>query len=337
MRKFLLNLLSFLLVGLIPVVIVLSSYFYFDPFKVLYKYDNYSNSHVSLNRDYVSTEMFVKNNKLYHYNSFIFGSSRTMAYRPDSWIKKLDPNAHIFVFDAHSESIYGIYIKLKYLDETNCKIDNALIIICRDQTFSQGGDGNSRGHMFMKDPVTSHESSFEFQIASFKSYINPFFLFDFLYYKLTHQYKNFMWGNIEENAISYDKKTNAIQEVSNKETEINKNPIAYYANKKDEFYKRYGERTDSVQRIDAGGIYMFNEIARILKEHNTNYKVVLSPLYEQIKYSKPDINNLKSIFGSNLYDFSGKNSFTNSKYNYYESSHYRKTVGDSILNIIYKK
>jgi hypothetical protein len=45
---------------------------------------------------------------------------------------------------------------------------------------------------------------------------------------------------------------------------------------------------------------------------------------------------LKGLFGENLYDFSGKNAFTEDKYNFYESSHYRKKVGDGIMAIIYK-
>ncbi len=81
---------------------------------------------------------------------------------------------------------------------------------------------------------------------------------------------------------------------------------------------------------------MLKEIKRILKKNNTNYKVVLTPLYEQIKYNPTDLIFLKNLFGSNLYDFSGKNSYTENQTNYYESSHFKPVIGDSILAIIYK-
>jgi hypothetical protein len=97
-----------------------------------------------------------------------------------------------------------------------------------------------------------------------------------------------------------------------------------------------GEKTDSIQRINKKQIFMLKEVKHILEKNNTNYKVVLSPLYEQIKFNNSDLLLLENEFGNNLYDFSGKNSFTDVKTNYYETSHFRPNVGDSILKIIYK-
>jgi hypothetical protein len=61
-----------LIVGifLIPYLFVLISYFLFDPFKVLYSYeDYYINSSVDHNRDFISTELYLKHK--YQYDSFI--------------------------------------------------------------------------------------------------------------------------------------------------------------------------------------------------------------------------------------------------------------------------
>jgi hypothetical protein len=58
-------------------------------------------------------------------------------------------------------------------------------------------------------------------------------------------------------------------------------------------------------------------------------------LFEQMNWNPKDLNFLKNLFGSNLYDYSGINEFTNNKLNYYESSHFRPVVGDKILNSIY--
>ena len=95
-------------------------------------------------------------------------------------------------------------------------------------------------------------------------------------------------------------------------------------------------------------LYKYNDYSYPLVNYNSyyvstesflrnkkKYKIVLSPLYEQEKLSPDDFKLLKTLFGDNLYDFTGKNTFTDSKYNYYEQSHYRTTVGDSILSIIY--
>ncbi|MDP4115874.1 MAG: hypothetical protein Q8903_07050 [Bacteroidota bacterium] len=82
---------------------------------------------------------------------------------------------------------------------------------------------------------------------------------------------------------------------------------------------------------------MLYDVKRILIKNKSNYRVVISPLYDQIKFSDKDMNILMSVFGDKLFDFSGKNKFTESMTNYYEASHYRPIVGDSILSIIYKK
>ena len=81
---------------------------------------------------------------------------------------------------------------------------------------------------------------------------------------------------------------------------------------------------------------MLKEIKRLLLKNKTKFKVVLSPLYEQTKFNPHDLQILKYVFGKNLYDFTGKNRFTDKITNYYESSHFRPSVGDSIMKIIYK-
>lgn len=334
MKQFITRLTYFSLIGIITIITLLLSYLYFDPFKILRSYNDYSYSYVIPNRDYISTTMFIKNYKKNSYNSFIFGSSRTLAFRPDSWRKYLSDNAKPFMFDASDESIYGIYTKLKYLDSTNVKINNALIILCRDASFSY--TENSKGHLYIKHPVTSGESNWNFQFEFFKAFLSPKFLFNFYSYKVIGAYKPFMSGYIENRKITFDTITNEIN-IIDQETEISHNPTQYYLKRKNLFFARTaGEQIDSVRRINSKQLNMLQDVKRILEKNKTNYKVVISPLYEQIKFSNSDISILNDIFGNNLFDFSGKNKFTESMTNYYETSHYRPIVGDSILNIIYK-
>jgi len=314
-------------------LIFLVSYWINDPFKVLKKYNDYSYPFVIPNRDVISTEMFVKNYPKYHYNSFIFGSSRTLAYRPSSWARKLDESDKVFMFDASAESIYGIYTKLKFLDSRNINIKNSLIILCRDVSFLN--KANHQGHLFIKDPLTSGESEFDFQATFFKAYLNPKFFFSYYVYLNTKKYKPFMAGYIENRKIRFDPVNNAIT-ILDQEDEITNQTKRYYEVRNKLFYKRGEEQIDSVVEINKEFDYMLSEIKRILVKHKTNYKIVLSPLYEQIKFNPKDLKKLQNLFGENVYDFSGKNTFTDKVTNYYEISHYRPIVGDTILNIIYK-
>src|SRR5574338_965514 len=85
---------------LIPFFIVLISFFILDPFKILYDYANYSGSFIQLNRDVISSKTFIKNYDKYKYNSFIFGSSRTVAFKTWDWKNHLDSSSVPFSFDA---------------------------------------------------------------------------------------------------------------------------------------------------------------------------------------------------------------------------------------------
>lgn len=314
-------------------ILLFVSYYYYDPFKVVKHYSDYSYSYVIPNRDYISTTMFNNNYSKRGYNSFIFGSSRTLAFRPASWQKYLSAGDKTFMFDASGESIYGIYTKLKYLESKKVKINNALIILCRDASFVNSE--NHKGHLFIKHPATSGESSIDFQSEFFKAYLNPKFMFAFFSYKIIGAYKPFMAGYIENRKITYDTLTNEIN-IIDQENEITQHPANYYLKRKEMFYKRTSEKIDSIPQINKKQEFMLSEIRRILEKNNAQYKVVISPLYEQIKFNPKDILLLQKEFGSHLYDFSGKNSFTEDKMNYYETSHYRPKVGDSILKIIYK-
>lgn len=334
MRYFLLKVLGFVLIGFIPISILTIGYFYNDPFKVVRKYNSYSNLYVIPNRDYVSTEMFLKNEKYYSYNSFIFGSSRTLAFQPNKWKTFLSPNSNPFMFDASGESVYGIYTKLKFLDSLHYKLNNVLIIICRDVSFANSKNHN--GHLFIKHPATSGESDLSFKFDFFKAYLNPAFLFNFYMYKLSGSYKSYMKGYIEDRKIIMDSITNAVQ-IVDQEHEIQVSSKKYYEKRKAIFYTRKNETIDSIQQIKQIHIFMLNEIRRILNKNNTKYKVIISPLYEQEKFNPIDQNILLNIFKNNLYDFSGKNYFTDSINNYYETWHFRPLVGDSIMNLIYKK
>ena len=193
-----------------------------------------------------------------------------------------------------------------------------------------GSSINSIGHLFIKHWQISKDSYLKFQLEFFKAYLSPNFLKYYFRYKLT----NTKYGFMSFYKIHVDSITNEITLI-HLENELQKNKILYYEKIKEVFYKRGIEKTDSLKRINKQQIYMLKEIKRILNKHKTNYKIVLSPLYEQIKFNKQDYTILKTIFGTKLYDFAGKNKYTEKITNYYEYSHYRPLVGDSIMNEIY--
>jgi hypothetical protein len=334
MRKFFTRLVIAAIPGLIISLFLFGSYLYYDPFSVIYHYRDYSYPFVVGNRGHISMEMFLRNYPKYHYNSFIFGSSRTLAFRPESWKKYLPPEASPYMFDASGESIYGITTKLRYLASKHIRLDNVLLIFDHDVTFSK--TTNASGHLSVSHPLLTGQNRLAYQLIFFKAYLSMPFTQYFLDYVWSRKYKPYMKGYIEYRKVKFDTITNE-QQILDQEYEIINNPKSYYEKRKELFYERPAtERTDSAQRIGETALQMLEEIRDILNKNNSDYRIVLSPLYEQIKFSQNDLTILRKLFPGHVYDFSGKNSFTDKITNYYEISHFRPSVGDSILRIIYQ-
>ncbi len=314
-----------------PLLILVGLFVFYDPFKIIYEYEEYSNDLTILNnRDFVSTRVFERNYPKQQYNSFLFGSSRTMAFNVLHWKRYLDSTARVFSFDAFGESIFGIFSKLKFLDEKNVDIKNCILIFCEDVTFHFSDD--HPGHLYMKDPLVAKTSFLNFYFEHFKAFLGREFIIEYL--------KELIKGESElvqrfgNEGVSYDVVTNAMShQKSNRE--IQTNAKKYYQSKMNVFYKRPIREVEGKQKINKKQIKMLFEIAMIFKKHHTNYKIILSPLYSQLKFNRKDKEIIESIFKGHVYDFSGKNKITEDYHNYYEKSHYLPKIGDSLMSIMY--
>ena len=308
-----------------------------DPFKVFGTYKKYyETSIVDLNREFVCLQLFKNNCDSIKYNSFIFGSSRSLSFKVPNWKKHLDKSAVGFHFDATGESIYGIYNKLLFLAKTKRTMNNALFII----DYSTLVATESReGHLSIAPPELSTNSKFMFNKEFVMASSNGNFIKEYFKYVLFGEYDSnnqYIFPNLK-NTLKSDNITGDIYFET--EHKIALNAKAYYKKmiQKNVFYDRKKLSYNEVP-ITSKEIYFLKAIKNILVEKKTNYKIVISPLYDQKVLSKEQMRLLIAIFGKqNVFDFSGKNKFTNSIYNYYESSHYRPNVANEIMNLLYKK
>jgi hypothetical protein len=324
MKRFIKQLIGFVLILLIPPAVIAITYLYYDPFQVIYKYKSFFVSgkprYVTLNYDYVAIETFLNNYPTYKYDSFIIGNSRTRFYEIDTWRKYINSDK-CFHFDASAESLYGICKKMEFLHEKHVKITNALIILDHNTLL---GINNSNGHLFISHPLLSGQNDF---------------LRHYLDFKISGSIKEYMKKGhlLDDTPIDYDLKYNEMK-VKIFEDIIKADPSKYYNEKRmKHFYQRDTIQQFSPEIIKREQIVMLNIIKKILKEHSTNFKIIISPLYDQLKLNKKDVEVLISIFGTeNVYDFSGINFITSDYHNYYDNGHYRPIVADSILNMIYR-
>lgn len=327
-----------LLLATIPGLLLLIFYISTDPFHVIYTY-NYCSSvrtPVGLDKDYETTECFIQNNPVYHYNSFIFGSSRSLFYKAAHWEKYIK-EASAFHFDASGESIYGINLKVRFLDKEQVMIKNALIVLDGDILKQVK---NSQSHLFITDPAVSGQSKLSFHAAFISTFLNYNFLFAYIDLLLSKRVKPYMVRNNlfmdTDNPISYDCTSNEVV-YTKYDSLINKSPELFYTiNRSKGFYQRPITQQYSSPVVAETQAAMLNEIRDIFKKDGTDYKIVISPLYDQRKLNPKDLAMLNQIFGAeNVFDFSGKNDWTQDFHNYYENSHYRPNIADSVMKSVY--
>ncbi len=331
MKKFIQRSSLFFLPLIIFGAITIGSFYLYDPFKILKDYNEYKKTIVAYNEDYIATERFLKNKD--SYNSFILGSSRAgCGFDVKAWETKLNPLDKAYSFTASNESIFGIVGKLRLIDKMKGRLDNVLLVIDLDRTMKK--TINSKGHLYIKHPLVSGESFKSFTYEYLKDYIFSGFVFAYLDYKIFYVERDYMQKYLtlkNENAeglyIPFD--------VKEWEAHIQTDPDGYYNNNKEVFYPRSTNEQYQDIIINSKNREYLDEIWRLFTKHNTNYKIVISPLYDQKKIHENDLNTLTEIFGTeHIFDFSGKNAITEDLHNYYEASHYRAHIGKHIIEKI---
>jgi hypothetical protein len=185
-------------------------------------------------------------------------------------------------------------------------------------------------------PAISGKSSITFQYNHFKAFYNYRFLKDYftnLYGKKSSAVHDAaLW---EVNKQTYDAATNEAR-FDDLEQLIRTKGETFYKERAAVFFKRNDEQQFYGPVIRAVQQKQLQEIKSIFDANTTDYRIVINPLYDQVKLNPEDLRFLQNLFGKEkVFDFSGINDFTKTVTNYYEESHYRPQLADSILKIIY--
>ncbi len=317
---------------LLPLIVMLAVYLVFDPFEVIYRYQkHYNDPLINYNWDYNQTETLVRNYSDRRYDSFIFGSSRSSAFITADWSKFID-SRRMLHFAAMNESIYGIQRKFLFLSNERLPIRNALIILDAQLLAMPS---NNTGHLFIKHPKISGDSLITFHLTFFRAFIEIPYFIGYLDYKLFGKvrpvFRNRFGNGLLYNPVSGDKLQVKL------EKSIAENSEKYYKDRSSVFYPRNFSRHDYAAPVLKGlQLGYLRDIRRVLDENRTDYRIVISPNYDQKYLSPEDMAQLRQIFGvDQVYDYSGVNRFTSDIHHYYEDSHFRPVVARQILAEIY--
>ena len=323
-----------------PLFLLIAVYGVLDVFKVLRYHDPYYVNGrpmgVVLNAGHVATMIFDHNRGEQKYDSFIFGSSRSRTYEVADWKRHIGAEASCFHFDGNAEPLYGVWCKVKYIDRCGVNINNALFVV----------DGlllseltSRTGHLYRIPPMVEENGSYVGYHSTFiKSFLHPEFLVAYFDYLISGEVKPYMTTDF---LLSGQYRTHEM--LTNEARHEHRDSLIaigqYYTPEVMALFENR-QCPDSVAPIvvGEGQRAMLQDIADVFKRHNTCYRVVVSPLYDQIKMNPEDVKALGEIFGAeNVFDFSGVSEFTSDYRNYYDDSHYRPNVTREVLNIAYGK
>jgi hypothetical protein len=335
---------SFLLkVLLLALPLILLSIFYLvsDPFNILYKnvsFENYyDHQPYELNREYMSTKMLMANKDKYHYDSFILGSCESYVFHADDWKRYIHTDGEVFHYPAASEILYGVYSKIMFIDRQKIPLKNCLLVM--DISTFKGTEPRA-DYIHSPHPDVSGESNIAYQLGMFKNYFSNFFCLQYVDYKLSGKIRGYMKNNfgILPGQIRITEKNNEYY-YQKYDDAFNADSAGYFNDKARDFYFRdtVNKRRLLVPVIRSKQQAFLEEIKAVFDRNHTAYKIVLSPMYDQLYFNAEDLKLLKDIFGAaNVYDFTGVNVYTNDIHNYYDNFHYRSVLARKLLKEIYK-
>lgn len=327
------------IIFLTPVFLLLLAYVWLDVFKVVRDYDSYYTSGsvvgADLNTGHVAVMTYKQKHKLCNYDAFVFGNSRSECFQFADWQKYIGDDANCFHFDASHESLYGIWRKIHYINESGNQINNVLLVLDYE-ILSQLQSADE--HIYIIHPdVEDYGNYFKYHLTFLKVFFDSDFLGVYLNYRLTGEIEQQEEKKmLNDKRYIYDCITNE-RLVAGVEDDISQGK--YYTTELMRVFED-AQFPDSIypQFLESQHIGMLQDIKDILDKHDANYRVIISPIYNQVKLNANDMMILKKIFTPDkVCDFSGVNKFTADFHNYYEQSHYRPHVAREILSQIYEK
>ena len=321
----------------IPFLLLIAYYVNKDPFLVIRPHSDYDHSTICLDEGAASWYKYKLYRRSQHYDSFIMGTSCTMAYRCEDWNKYI--HAHPYRLFGNAEGLVDLYMKLDALDkQPNQPIKNLLLVF--EQSLLSKNYMQS-GPCYLMPPDVSHVSWLYYQMTFLQDFLDPLFLVPYLKFELTNRYEHSMKGIINPYGRSHFGYAN--DAIYPNEIQIRKMGERYWEGG---YWYRFGKRRfvatpgkEFSRTIFKVQQYYLKRIKAICDKHHTNIKIVIAPILDRRKLNTNDVAIVRKIFGSdNVFDFS--NSTDTSifdKHNFYDGVHYRTVLGRKIINSVYSK
>lgn len=332
MKRFIISISLFIA---LPLMLLVGLYLWTDPFRCIHEFDIHDVD--ATNREYLSTELFLRNYPTYHYNSFIFASSRGGGMNTYQWKQYLPDGAQPFLFQAWGESLTGIELKINYLNEQHVPIDNALILLDIPSSFAAYNQ-LPKDAISMKHYMFTGHSKFGYNAMQYFNFIQSPSLW-------IKSIKNRVAGvciACESDTITNDWECENRAHYMELPEQDSLKQCSEMTRKT--FFAKL-EHLDKEVEVSKPLITpeyeeQLHHIKSILDKNKTDYHVIITPApcYTNPAINPEDLAMLQFIYGAeHVHDYSGKNEITEDYNNFSDPGHFGLRVGYLIIEEIYRE
>lgn len=331
MKRFVLTILLFIA---IPLILLVGVYVWTDPFRCLHAFD--INDIDITNREYLSTELFLRNDPTYHYNSFIFSSSRGGGMNTYQWKEHLPEGSRPYLFQAWSETVTGIELKLEYLSEHHIPVNNALILLDIPGSFKD--EQLPHEALSLKHYIFTGQSKFGYNAVQFWNFIQK----PSLWHQSVQKRLRGVRIACESDTITND------WDATNRDNYSELPPQDSLKNCSEIGRKTFLEKVEHASHevevskpLISGQLETrLRHIRAILENNHTDYHIIITPApcYTNPTINPKDLLVLQDVFGAErVHNYSGRNEMTEDYNNFSDPEHFGLRVGWLIIEDIYTK
>lgn len=325
------------LLCLVPLLPVIVAYLVLDPFKVLRAHSDYYSDGIGKNKGVVTLRTFDEGNPVWHYDSFIIGSSVSCHYPVEEWKKYLPEGAVPFHLDSSNQTIHCTRLYVEYLDTHAYAIRDVLWVLS-PFILELRQEEQPQGCAIPPALLPSDVDKALFQYDYFRIFATEGFLKAYLPWLLTGRKTDDVSGRMrvfELQPVVYDPQTNE-ERLPEWDAAIASDREAFYAEHtiltppSDAPYRMAPESLSDADKED------LRAIASILKRHNARLKIIMAPELSLTVPNRADTEFFSALFGDNYVDLTREfRSELQEPANFYDNTHYRPVLAAKFMRRAY--